>query len=670
MKKVLLYIFVALMASPFLTRATHIMGGEITWECLSNGQYQFNMKIYRDCNGINLGTSQVIHVLNHPGLSQFTMNLIQQKDISPTCWDTAQQIGCAGGGSGAVEEFIFQSNPMTISGVPPTAGWVFYWSSCCRNFAIDNLSNPGSKGHTLRAIMYPHTVGGIPQDANPCYDASPEFLERPVTISCMGTPFTYNPQAQDAEADSIYYDWDHPLDNLSAPGGTWNPNPIAFATGFSYNNPFPDTAFHPNNVAAVLNDSTGEISYTSFTPGNYVYTVKAEAWKCGQKVAEVYRDYQTVLAACSDTNNAPSITPPFAGGTSFDTTVYVGDTISFAFLTTDLDTLPNGNPQTMTLTASGIQFGAGFISTTSGCAKPPCATLMAPPPLSDTVTLSSTFSWVTDSSHLPIPNGSCGTHSNTYTFVFKVSDDACPIPKQSIATITITVLPKMFANKNITICRGDTAALRAISANNQYSWSPAIGLNNTTVAEPMAAPSSTITYTVSAPGVSAAYNSYQITVFVDTIPTPVLSDTGGTMAVTNNQDYIAFQWYLNGNEITGADTSVYTPMQNGTYSVRVTGVNGCSEHSTGFQVVRVEEYANGGLRVYPNPFGVSARFEWLKQAHSVELQLTDIYGKQVGLYKAKNVKDLTIKRSQLPIGVYFYKLSCDEEHFTGKLLIQ
>ena len=29
--------------------ATHYMGGEITWECLPNGNFRFWMKLYREC---------------------------------------------------------------------------------------------------------------------------------------------------------------------------------------------------------------------------------------------------------------------------------------------------------------------------------------------------------------------------------------------------------------------------------------------------------------------------------------------------------------------------------------------------------------------------------------------------------------------------------------------
>ena len=38
-------------------KATHAMGGDITYECLGNNRYRINMSFFRDCNGVNAPTS-------------------------------------------------------------------------------------------------------------------------------------------------------------------------------------------------------------------------------------------------------------------------------------------------------------------------------------------------------------------------------------------------------------------------------------------------------------------------------------------------------------------------------------------------------------------------------------------------------------------------------------
>ncbi|GAB4136901.1 MAG: hypothetical protein Fur0041_11490 [Bacteroidia bacterium] len=429
--------------------ASHLMGGEITWTCQGNGQFVFNMKLYRDCNGATGPPNANLTVFNHPTLTTIAMNLVAQNDISPQCNAIGPQISCASAQAqpgwpssatpvaGAVEEFIYQSNPIFISGTPPAQGWVFTYSNCCRNAAITNLQNPNALGFTLRAIMYPYNAS----NTNPCYDSSPTFLESPKTIICTGYPFTYNHNAVDPELDSLAYSWDQPLDQMAVPP-VWNPPaspaPVTFAPTFAFNNPMPGPTLNANNVPATINPATGEISYTSYTTGNFVTCIKVEAWKCGQKVAEIFREIQVILLPCGN-NTPPVVTPPLQSNTTFYDTVYAGQLVTFNLNAIDPDLLPNGNPQTMTLDATGQQFGAGFTNPNAGCLNPPCATLNAPPPVSGQGNVGTTFNWQTDCNHVYFTN-LCLATSNTYNFIFKVTDDFCPAPALKIATVSITVL--------------------------------------------------------------------------------------------------------------------------------------------------------------------------------------------------------------------------------------
>ncbi len=433
--------------------ASHLMGGEITWTCQGNGQFVFEMKLYRDCNGVAPLANVNLSVFNHPVITAIPLALVNQVDISPSCNVIGPQVTCAAATqqpgwptsatpiAGATEEYVYRSNPITIAGTPPTQGWIFAYSDCCRNAAITNLQNPNTAGFTLRAIMYPYNN----QNTSPCYDNSPTFLESPKTIICTGYPFTYNHNAVDAELDSLTYSWDQPLNQINVPP-TWNPpvNPstIPFAATFSFNNPLPGPTLNANNVPAAINSSTGEVSYTSFTSGNFVTCIKVQAWKCGQLVAEIFREIQVVLLACGN-NTPPTVTPPFqdpqGNFTLFADTVYAGQLVNFNIQATDFDFLPNGNPQTLTMDATGQQFGAGFTNAAAGCLNPPCATLAPALPLSGPFGVNTTFNWQTDCNHISYQNN-CFVQSNTYNFVIRTTDDFCPAPALNIATISITVL--------------------------------------------------------------------------------------------------------------------------------------------------------------------------------------------------------------------------------------
>jgi len=464
LKKVLFFFGLLFILSSGDVYATHYMGGEITWECTSNGNFKFTLKAYRECytssggSAANYGANLPMYT-TAPGFSNITMHRLTgwPKDISPVCNNNPSfpHIYCnnsspmpgASHNLGAIQEHIYTSdnsypNGVPLTGVPPASGWNFYWRSCCRNASANMAGMPTWR---LRAYMFPYNN----QNVSTCFDNSPTFAEIPRTVICSGYPFTYNHLAWDIELDSLKYEWGQPLLSTGAPI-------VAYYAGYSYNNPLPGPAFNANNVAATMNQFTGEISFTSYTTGAYVTSTKVTAYKCGIKVAEIWRDMQVTLLTCG-TNTPPSVTPPFKNSvgqyTLFTDTVFAGDFVTFSISGTDFEFLTNGSPQTIELQATGGQFGsvvAGVppasptMSTTTGCLNSPCAILTpAPNPpnqsLSGQFGLQTTFSWQTDCSHLSTNIG-CGTTSNVYNFLFKVFDDYCPAPAINMATITIVVL--------------------------------------------------------------------------------------------------------------------------------------------------------------------------------------------------------------------------------------
>lgn len=428
-------------------QASHIMGGEITWTCLGNGQYRFRMKIYRDCNGVALNPPYNLRVHNHPTVQSIPMTLLSTTDISPQCDGSGPSITCAMGSGtnpipGAVQEFIFESNPVNLPGIPPPQGWIFTWDNCCRNNAIQNLISAGTYGITLRSVMYPYNG----QNTNPCFDSSPTFTERPATIICGGTPFTYNHNAFDPDLDSIAYSFAQPLDwlNGSAFSGG-NPVPVPWDPSYSVNSPTPSATLNPQNVSSTLNTSTGEIAFQSFTFGNFVTVVRVQSYRCGVLVSEIFREIQIVILNCG-ANNPPVVTAPFVnpvtGTMSFySDTVDAGDMVNFTINATDPEFLPTGFPQTISMTASGGQFGAGFSDTSNGCPYPPCATLNPVPPASAQGQTSVNFSWRTDCNHISYDEG-CYSTKNLHTFILTFKDNYCPAPSYRAITVTIVVKAK------------------------------------------------------------------------------------------------------------------------------------------------------------------------------------------------------------------------------------
>lgn len=479
MKKYL--ILFILFLSSIILKATHLMGGEITYTCIKSGSkqgyYVFNVIIYRDCQGIPIDTNTFIKVHNHPMIDSIPLNYIGSNDISPECNTidgSNMQFSCgsintgySGNGLGAVEEHIFQSDTIRVPGTPDQNGWHFTWSDCCRNGAIINIANPNNYGFTLRTAMYSYIdSNGVTMPNNDdCFDSSPSFYEKPRTIletfngyNPLSTVngFTYSHNAYDEELDSISYEFAPILDELGY--DFLNPNSIAvpFSSPYSYLNPI---------GGIVIDPFTGRTFYPADLQGNYVTCTKVSSYKCGQLVSEVFREIQVVLVAptCNlgDTTNGqlgadtlcnvrPSVQPPFYYPNlipqyQWDTIIHCGDTVSFDFIANDFDYYPNGSRQDLLFEISGGQF-YDYVNN-QPCQNPPCATFQEigtgsnPPFISSGGIGAGHFNWVTDCANMM--NGCNSMRPSIYSFVIKVSDDFCPAPaiENTSQVITITVFP-------------------------------------------------------------------------------------------------------------------------------------------------------------------------------------------------------------------------------------
>jgi len=476
------------------SQASHLMGGEITWKCVKigpdAGKYIFTVKVYRDCQGVAISTTMNLDVHNVPGLTIIPLIYLGNNDISPICNITdgansafscgGVNLGSAGNGAGAVEEHIYQSNPIIIPGTPDANGWHFTWSSCCRNSAITNgLAN---EGFTLRAVIYSYTdsLGTEFPNNNNCYDSSPKFYETPRTILESGNGydplafsngFTYSHNAFDEERDSLTYEWGQPLGDLGY--DYLNPNSSALQINGNFP-PHPLLSNFSPIPGIIMNNQTGKTWYPADYVGNFVTCTNVSAYKCGQLVSEVFREIQVVLIppTCNlgDTTNGnigadtlcnvrPLVQPPFffpLGSPQYqwDTIVHCGDTVTFDFVANDYDLYPNGSQQDLQFTVSGGQFMNYNVTPPALCDNPPCATFIEtstgtnPPFITAGGSGSGSFEWITACNQIV---NTCGSNlqPSIYTFIIKVQDDFCPAPaiENTAQVISITVCPPCSAMK-------------------------------------------------------------------------------------------------------------------------------------------------------------------------------------------------------------------------------
>lgn len=469
-------LLISFLGCLFAAKASHVLGGEITWKCNGNG-YVFQLTFYRDCNGVDVNPiSENLNVWNHPTLSTISLNFVSRTDISPVCSPVAgspNPFTCgsgpnAGNGVGAIEKIIYRSNPIVLNGTPPSGGWIFTYSNFSLNSNVTNISNPLNFGLTIKATMYA-VPGGT---AGVCADNSPEFLQDPYLVICSGELYQYNMHPADMDLDSVASSFGVPMDRLE--GLTYNPpvdpNPIPFEPGFSFSSPTPDASMNAANIPASLNPLTGELQFRSFNTGSYILKVVAQSFRQGVLIAEIEREMQVIVTSCAATNNAPIVPGPFGG--LYETTVIAGNPVNFTLTSTDNEVLQDGSAQSNYLSASGSQFGTNFTSTT-GCDVAPCATLNQTPIISGIQGVSTDFSWQTDCAHLVDAAGNYDD-SKDFTFVFRVQDNYCQVPKTTFQTITIHVVnpgivPATAINCITTQANGDVTV----------SWDPVVDPNGT-----------------------------------------------------------------------------------------------------------------------------------------------------------------------------------------------
>jgi hypothetical protein len=244
---------------PYQSQASHVVGSDASYACISNRVYQVTAKIYRDCAGIQLcfgcqtGTSPVpcsqqvtITGRSHPtgiphnlpaqscnGTSFGSVNLsvvpgVSGLDVIQLCAMSVTicrncNTRTPGTFQPGIEVYTF-TGTVDLTGLPASCCWVAIGIPvpCCRNNAITTLVNPGSLN------LYNEVMINI--CATPC-NSSPTFTNDPVAITCAGQDFTYNLGAIDPDGDSLSYRFGH---TQIAPGVG-----AAYASPFSPNAPFP-----------------------------------------------------------------------------------------------------------------------------------------------------------------------------------------------------------------------------------------------------------------------------------------------------------------------------------------------------------------------------------------------------------------------------------------------
>lgn len=455
----LLTLSALLLLSPVTSKATHLLGGEITWECISRGpnkgKFIFEMRLYRACYqgaaGVG-GSASIVNPLfgTYGGPSSISLVRVEVNDLVGNCYDTNRIVPCgvtiANGGDIAFDMNVYRSSPVRLNGIPAVTGSVFYWSSCCRPGPLLNMN--GNTGYWLRSVMYPYrdpstgnfkSLGSTTGGAS-CYDSSPRFTALPKRTICMKQNEVYWVSASDP-CDSLVYDWEAPRVNATTP--------ITWKLFYNDTLQLPSKLLNTLNSNPTLDRTTGKISaFVGADPGQGYHSIgtKVSSYKNGQLVAEVFKDVALSIVNCDTSNqttnqirnrNIPDVAFREKGSaswlSSYSKTYHVGEVIELDIRAQDFDSLPT-NPidlQSVSIEISGSA-AANAPNDSTSCQNSPCAYLDSNnlawngEIFIDTTELIVKFRWNTNC--LNLTRTSCvddGHRRSTHVFSVKAMDNYC-----------------------------------------------------------------------------------------------------------------------------------------------------------------------------------------------------------------------------------------------------
>ncbi|HWB62956.1 MAG TPA: choice-of-anchor V domain-containing protein [Chitinophagales bacterium] len=161
--------------------------------------------------------------------------------------------------------------------------------------------------------------------------------------------------------------------------------------------------------------------------------------------------------------------------------------------------------------------------------------------------------------------------------------------------------------------------------------------------------------------------SNTITLSINTPATPVVTASGSLLS---SSSALAYQWYLDGNLISGATSQSYTATQNGNYTVTTTDGNGCTATSVGYlySTTGIPQVTNSiAFKMYPSPNEGAFTIELPSDINSADMMLLDVNGKTV--YQQKLEAGKQIIHTDLSTGMYVVKITTATETATQLVTI-
>ena len=334
--------------------ATHIVGGEFEILHIEGDRYLFRQIQYFDViNGTPEAKDQVIDASifrKSDNVFVTSVVMLYQSEqfvpyTNPQCTDDRLVT------NRIVYSAEVQMNPALFS---DPQGYYMVWERCCRNNIITNIVSPDRTGQTFYIEFPP-----IRKDGQVFRNSSPQLFPPLSDYACVNRFYYVDFRGYDPDGDSLVYSLATQFNTSEyepLPIPTPAPHPlVTWISGISADYQI------PGNPTLQVN-AKGFLTVTPSQEGLFVFSVKCEEFRDGEKIGEVVRDFQLFVIDCPDPGNPPEITVRAPESNSYqselDTLVLkVGDDRCFDFKVTDKD-----GSETITLKAEAVNFEASIQS--------------------------------------------------------------------------------------------------------------------------------------------------------------------------------------------------------------------------------------------------------------------------------------------------------------------
>lgn len=282
--------------------STHIVGGDMSYRCLGNNQYEITLTLRRDCINGNPGAQfddpAHIGIFDSQGNLQSQLGDIGRLLMPYRNDDTLNEILVKTCGIEGGDVCVHTTQYVDTIELPfLKGGYTLAYQRCCRNFSIVNIISPLSTGATYSME--------ITEESLLQCNASPKLSPYPPIYICGGLPIDFNLKATDEDGDSLVYRMCYPLTGAdqAVPRPTTPSNPPYAPVDFLP--PYSLTDMIGGTPALGIDSKTGRMQgFAQAIIAQYLIAYCVEEYRNGKLLSVLRRDFQINVRLCNSSPKA------------------------------------------------------------------------------------------------------------------------------------------------------------------------------------------------------------------------------------------------------------------------------------------------------------------------------------------------------------------------------